>query len=123
MRVAVLGLGVSGLGAVKLALYNKFVTTGIDKKKITDLSKEAKILTKKGMTFVEEKYAHKILKEIDVLVVSPGIAKDNKIIHSAKTVGIKVVSEIEFAYHHCKGQIIAITDWLGILDLPFLIKL
>lgn len=113
MRVAILGLGLSGLGAVKLALYNKFITTGIDKKRIAELSKDATILTKKGMTFVEEKYSHKILKEIDLLVVSPGIPKDNKIIKLAKSLGIKTISEIEFAYYHCKGKIIAITGSNG----------
>lgn len=55
----------------------------------------------------------KVLKQFDLIAISPAISIYNKHIKLAKKMGIKVISEIEFAYYFCKSEIIAITGTNG----------
>lgn len=111
MKVAVLGLGLSGIGALKLALKNGFDVIAIDREKRENLTKKAKTLLKSGIPFYqEEEFA---FKKIDILVVSPGVPNNNPIILEALKKGIKVISEIEFAYGFKRGKIVAITGSNG----------
>ena len=54
-----------------------------------------------------------MLIQFDLIVISPAISIYNKHIKLAKKMGIKVISEIEFAYYFCKSEIIAITGTNG----------
>jgi UDP-N-acetylmuramoylalanine--D-glutamate ligase len=47
------------------------------------------------------------------MIVSPGVPNDSQVLQNARAKGIKLISEIEFAYHYCKGKIIAITGTNG----------
>jgi UDP-N-acetylmuramoylalanine--D-glutamate ligase len=51
--------------------------------------------------------------ESSLMIVSPGVPNDSEVLKSARAKGINLVSEIEFAYHYCKGKIIAITGTNG----------
>ena len=54
-----------------------------------------------------------ILKMFDLVVISPGISIYNKVVMLAESLGIKVVSELEFGYWFCKCPIIAVTGTNG----------
>jgi UDP-N-acetylmuramoylalanine--D-glutamate ligase len=47
------------------------------------------------------------------MIVSPGVPNDSIVLQNARAKGIKLISEIEIAYHYCKGKIIAITGTNG----------
>jgi UDP-N-acetylmuramoylalanine--D-glutamate ligase len=47
------------------------------------------------------------------MIVSPGVPNDSQVLQTARSKGIKLISEVEFAYHYCKGKIIAITGTNG----------
>jgi UDP-N-acetylmuramoylalanine--D-glutamate ligase len=47
------------------------------------------------------------------MIVSPGVPNDSLVLKNARAKGIKLVSEIEFAYNYCEGKIIAITGTNG----------
>lgn len=113
MRVAVLGMGLSGLAALKLSLINNYETIVIDKKKFSELSEEVRQTINQKVLFFEESKSSKILKDIDILVVSPGVPKDNKVILKAKHLNKKIISEIEFGYINCNGKIIAVSGSNG----------
>lgn len=113
MKIAILGLGVSGLGALKLSLDKGYETICIDRKSFSDLPKEVRKVIGKKIPFYEEGKSLKSLQDIDLLVISPGVSKDNTVIKKAKESGKKIVSEIEFAYRHRKGKIIAVTGSNG----------
>lgn len=113
MRVAVLGLGLSGMGALKLCLKNNFETIAIDKKDFSELSNETKKGLKRNVPFYQERKSLKLLQDIDLLVISPGIPKDNIVIQKAKHLRKKIIGEIEFAFRFCRGKVIAITGSNG----------
>ena len=48
-----------------------------------------------------------------MIIVSPGISKNSKVIKDALKLKIPVISEIEFAFHYTKSPIIAITGSNG----------
>ena len=51
--------------------------------------------------------------ELDRIVLSPGIPYDHKLVSTALTHKIEVISEIEFAFLHCNGPVIAVTGSNG----------
>ncbi|MBI5726457.1 MAG: UDP-N-acetylmuramoyl-L-alanine--D-glutamate ligase, partial [Ignavibacteriales bacterium] len=51
--------------------------------------------------------------DADVVVVSPGVPQNSKVIQNSLEKGIEVVSEIEAASWYCKGKVIAITGTNG----------
>ncbi len=113
MTVIVLGMGVSGIASANLSLLFKNRTIGIDKKPISLLSNEVKKLCERGMEFYKEEDSFEVLKEGDLVVISPGISKENEVVKRAEEEGKKIISEIEFAFNFSKGKIIAITGSNG----------
>lgn len=113
MLTMVLGMGVSGISASFLSLSKGNHVIGVDRKEISQLGKEAQDLIKKGVEIISEEEAVKRVKEVDLLIVSPGVRKDNDVIKSAKDCGKKVISEIEFAFDNTKGKIVAVTGSNG----------
>lgn len=93
MRVAVFGLGKSGLAAAK-----KLTSLGA-KVRTTDI--------KNGEHTLDD------IESADLIVVSPGVHLDIPVLVEAKKRGIKIISEIELAYQFLKKPIIAVTGTNG----------
>ena len=55
----------------------------------------------------------KYIYDSSLIIVSPGISKNSKIVKNAVKLKIPVISEIEFAFHYTKSPIIAITGSNG----------
>ncbi|HPD33251.1 MAG TPA: UDP-N-acetylmuramoyl-L-alanine--D-glutamate ligase, partial [Candidatus Kapabacteria bacterium] len=53
------------------------------------------------------------LNSCDIVITSPGVPREAPILIEATNRGIPIISEIEFAYQHCKNPIIAITGTNG----------
>lgn len=100
-KVLILGYGKSG-HAVEEVLYANSIDYLIYDQKI-DIDTEK---------FVS-KLSKKILKGIDIAVLSPGISIYSKVVKRLCKYGIKVISEIEFAYYFCDSQVIAVTGTNG----------
>ena len=105
-RITVLGLGKSGYGAAKLAnhLGARVFVSDQGNKKIT-LSNANKLLIKHNIAFETGLHSNKIY-DTDLIVVSPGISKNSKVIKNAIELNIKVISEIEFAFYFTKIQLL-----------------
>ena len=112
-RITILGLGKSGYGAAKLAnqLGARVFVSDLGNKKIT-LSNANKLLIKHNIAFETGLHSNKIY-DTDLIVVSPGISKNSKVIKNAIELNIKVISEIEFAFYFTNNPIIAITGSNG----------
>lgn len=110
-RLVILGAGESGCGTAVLGLakgYDTFVSDfGIIKPKYTDELKEL------GVEWESEKHSESKILNADIIVKSPGIPDKAAIIKKAKEVGIKIVSEIEFAAKYTNAKLVGITGTNG----------
>jgi len=110
-NIGILGLGVSGYSAAKLASSlgaNVFVSDS--KSDIND--SYMKELTNMGVDIELGLHSEKILNS-DLIIKSPGIPNDIEIIQSILDSKTEVISEIEFAYRMSDLKIIAITGTNG----------
>jgi UDP-N-acetylmuramoylalanine--D-glutamate ligase len=114
-RIAIFGLGRSGVSAAKLALKMGAIPTICDEKPadqfvgdpLLEDSKSLEIHTQFG--FEGEWSA----SETDLIVTSPGVPKNHQKLLNAVRNGIQVISEIELAYRASRAPIIAITGTNG----------
>ena len=113
-KVLVFGLGISGKGAAELlrrAGIEMVLFDGnqdLDKQAVREelhLPEHTKVLT--GTLLAQD------LKDIDVLVLSPGISVNHPLVKMAKEEGVSVIGELEIAYELSKGRVIAITGTNG----------
>jgi len=112
-RVSVIGLGMSGTEAAKLANHlgaRVFASDSSSDAKICsnamDLMHSHHIASETGI------HSDKIF-DADLWIISPGIPKSSEIIHKAIEKGITIVGEIEFASWFTDSLIIAITGSNG----------
>ena len=110
-KIVILGAGESGVGTAVLALqkgYNVFVSDfGIIPEKYETMLKEHNI------SFEQKQHSEEKILEADIVMKSPGISEKVEIVKKIRAKGIKIVSEIEFAYPYCDGKIIGITGSNG----------
>ena len=95
-RVVVVGLGASGVAAVRLCLRLGARVVASDGKALGSLSGEARALEAQGATLVAGGHAEARMHEADVIVVSPGVPALAEI-EAAGRQGIPVWGEVELA--------------------------
>jgi len=109
--ISILGGGESGIGAAVLAIqkdYNVFVS---DSNLIK--SNYKKILNDYNIDFEEGIHSIDKILESDLIVKSPGIPNKSNLINEILFNEIDLISEIEFAFRHTNGKIIAVTGTNG----------
>lgn len=110
-KILVLGAGESGTGAALLAAgkgYDVFVSdSGTIKPKFKARLQENKIEFKEGS------HHQNILSNVVEIIKSPGIPDQIPFLINAKSQGIPIISEIEFAARFTSGKMIAITGTNG----------
>jgi len=111
-RLIILGAGESGVGAAILAKqqgYEVFVSDG-------GMIKEnyKKQLEEHGIDYEEAQHTAEEVLNADEVIKSPGIPEKNELVKKMRSLGINIISEIEFAYRF-KGEskIIGITGSNG----------
>jgi UDP-N-acetylmuramoylalanine--D-glutamate ligase len=104
MRTLVLGAGVSGKAAVRLALRLGQRTLVYDRHPITDLP---------GVATVTGRWDPLTLDGIDLVVTSPGFSERAEPITDALEAGIEVVSEVEYAWREMSAPTVAVTGTNG----------
>ncbi len=110
--VLILGLARSGsAAAIKLSNLGAHVT--ISDIKPRETFENADALESKGIKLVFEGHPLTLLDNCDLLVLSPGIPSDIKIVTEAKKRNIPVISELELGYWFAASPIIAITGTNG----------
>lgn len=113
-KVVVVGTGVSGMGAVKLlseisadiTLYD-----GNDKADRDEILK--KIPDDCDLRLIIGEMPDEVVKETDLLVISPGVPIDSDIVKLFEKENVPVWGEIELAYNFEKGTVFAITGTNG----------
>jgi UDP-N-acetylmuramoylalanine--D-glutamate ligase len=106
-KVAVVGLGESGVAAAELALLRGAEVMAIDAAPEDKLSAAAQGLAAKGARIVAGRNDEPAIKRADVVVVSPGVPPF-ALLEQASGAGALVVSELEFASRFVDAPIVAI---------------
>ena len=110
-NVAIIGAGESGVGAALLAKkygYNVFVSEfgQIPERYAQELLDNRIPFEEKGHDFEKLSFANLVIK-------SPGVPKTAQVIEFFKDSKIKIISEVEFGYHHYSGRLVSITGSNG----------
>lgn len=109
--IVILGAGESAVGTAMLAKKVGLSAFVSDNRKIADKFRNE--LGQIGVSFEEEGHTIEEVYSAPVIVKSPGIPDSVKMIVDAKAKGIKVISEMEFAYPYIKGTTVGVTGSNG----------
>lgn len=113
-KVLVFGAGKSGISTVKLLQKLDAAVVLYDGKKDVDISTfKDKIDVEKNWEAYFGHFPMDKLNNIDLMILSPGIACDHPFVEKVREKGIPIWGEIELAYRHSKGRIIGITGTNG----------
>ncbi len=113
-KVVVVGTGVSGMGAVKLLSETSADITlydGNDKADRDEILK--KIPDDCDLRLIIGEMPDEVVKETDLLVISPGVPIDSDIVKLFEKENVPVWGEIELAYNFEKGTVFATTGTNG----------
>lgn len=111
-RVLVVGLGKTGRALVRFLCRRGARVTVSEKKTEVDLGRRVEDSKKKGVRLETGGHRLPAFLETDIIVPSPGAASIPELA-AAKKAGVRIMSEIELAYHFLKGRIIGITGTNG----------
>lgn len=111
--VLVFGAGISGCGAAEeLQSQGEQVILYDDKEReMADFFRQDDFLRQGGQIIFGG--IEKLLPSVKQVVLSPGVPIDNPQVEAARHLGIEIISEVELAYRHYPGKMIAITGTNG----------
>ena len=110
-KIVILGAGESGVGTAVLALQKGYEVFVSDFGTIA--KKYEAMLLEYNIPYEQKQHSEEKILEADIVMKSPGIPERAEIVKKIRAKGIKIVSEIEFAYPFCNGKIIGITGSNG----------
>ena len=110
-RIVILGAGESGAGAAVLAKKQGFDTFVSDMSAIG--AKYKSMLDERGIVWEEGKHTEELILNADEVIKSPGIPNEAPIVKKIMTLGIPIISEIEFAGRYTNAKMICITGSNG----------
>lgn len=113
-KVLVFGSGISGIGAARLLeakgreviLYDG--NTALDKETL-----KMQIGEHTTAEVVLGELSEDVMKELDLVVMSPGVPTDLPVVNQMREMGLPIWGEIELAYTYGKGDVLAITGTNG----------
>lgn len=111
LRLAIFGLGRSGLGAVRLALRLGAVPVAVDEG--PGAVGQLAALEELGAPCRTNWSGDVAEVPADAWVVSPGVRADHPSLVQARSLGLPVWGEVEFAYRAAQGPILAVTGTNG----------
>lgn len=111
LHICVLGGGESGLGAARLAKARGHKVWLSDGGNLAD--KWTQALEREQIPYETNQHSTDQILESDLIIKSPGIPEKAPIIQAIRKAGLELISEIEWAYRHCQGTLIAITGTNG----------
>ena len=110
-KTVILGSGVSGIGAVKLAQKKGLDIFLSDSKNIKSETKN--LLSKLAVKYEESGHTEKLIKDSKEIIISPGIDLRSLIKSKPSLKKKKIISEVEFASRYTNAFIIAVTGTNG----------
>lgn len=111
-KISIIGAVRSGIAAAKVVRHLGGIPFVSDMGYKEALGDSIKRLKELGIDYEVEAHSERIF-DCDVMIVSPGVPMDAAIMKVAKEKKMNIISEIEFAYSVCKGNVLAITGTNG----------
>jgi UDP-N-acetylmuramoylalanine--D-glutamate ligase len=111
-HITIIGARKSGIGAAKLVKDAGGIPFVSDSGTKENLKEFITLLEKENISYEADGHSERVF-ECDLMVISPGVPSDVKVIVDARKAGKKIISEIELANNFCKGTVIAITGTNG----------
>ncbi len=112
-RVLVVGLGLSGFAASLFTSGQGALTVVTDIGRREEFVNVLESLEEKGIRLIAGKHPVEEFLASDLIVVSPGVPLTIEPLRHAREKGIKIIGEVELAYHFLTGKIIGITGSNG----------
>lgn len=114
-QVLIVGNARSGIGAAKLAKHEGAKVCIYDAKPYEKwpLEMQQKIEAMKTQGIDYALGFEPEVENFDLLVLSPGVSPEVELVQEAKTAGVGITGEFEFASWYCKAPIVAITGTNG----------
>ncbi|MDH5381274.1 MAG: UDP-N-acetylmuramoyl-L-alanine--D-glutamate ligase [Cyclobacteriaceae bacterium] len=110
-QITILGAGISGIGAAKLAVKQGF---SVFLSELNQISNDDKaLLTKLGVSFEEGGHTLDKVMASEFIIKSPGIPNTVDVLKTAAKRGIPAIDELEFASRFTSAGIIMITGTNG----------
>jgi len=109
-RVVVVGAARSGLAAVELLVAHGAHVTLSERREDLD---DADRLRTRGVALELGGHLPRTFASADLIVVSPGVPLDQPAFEAARTAGVPIVGELEFAWRFVRGRVIAVTGTKG----------
>ena len=113
LRVAVLGIGRSGVAAARLLKRCGAAVTALDSGESTLLRERSSLLRDEGITVVTGREAEKDPSRHDLAVLSPGIEESAPLVANATSGGTPLIGELELAFTLATSPVVAITGTNG----------
>lgn len=110
-RLVILGGGESGVGAALLGKSRGYEVFLSDSGLLTDLYRDK--LVDAEIPFEEMGHSESKILNAELIIKSPGIPKENKLIQKISLREIPIISEIEFASRFTPAKLIAVTGSNG----------
>ena len=113
-KVLIVGTGKSGIAAFTLLKKKQadlILFEGNTDAKIEEIKEKSEVFS--DAKIVIGKLPEEIKKELDLVVLSPGVPTDLPMVNELRDRGILIIGEIELAYQCAKGDILAITGTNG----------
>lgn len=113
-KVFVIGTGISGIAATDLLVQvGADVTLYDGNEKLQEETVRKKLKNSQNVKIVIGTCGDEIKKQINYVILSPGVPIDNPLVEEFRSMGKKILGEIELAYTIAKGKIAAITGTNG----------
>jgi UDP-N-acetylmuramoylalanine--D-glutamate ligase len=111
-RVLIVGLGKTGEAVANFFLSREAKVTISEIKTVEELGDKARFWKEMGAAIETGKHSLRTFLNAELIIPSPGVASLPEL-EAAKKAGIKVISEIELAFHFLTGKIVGITGTNG----------
>jgi UDP-N-acetylmuramoylalanine--D-glutamate ligase len=111
LKVLVVGLGKSGLSAIKLLVEKGAHPHGTDSRPLEQLPGAGPFFSEMGIPFHPQ--SAEVFREFPLIVLSPGVPLDLPELDAARAAGARVTGEVELASAFLQGRNIGITGSNG----------
>jgi UDP-N-acetylmuramoylalanine--D-glutamate ligase len=111
--VVVVGLARSGVAAAEFLARRGEAVVATDAKGVADLEEATLSLARLGVRLELGGHRRETFTSARSIVVSPGVPWELPELEAARQAGVPVIAEIELAYQHLEGRVVAVTGTKG----------